>query len=161
MLTLPSDLYRLRPVCYPHWPRFSVSFQLAVMGKQCQVDQLLHALWVCSHHLCFRYEVLILGERGTSWGAIPFHGVYTSYDYGASVSLEAYRLHLHGLIRGPTIQDLRIPSIVYKVRRVKTSRTVPPQFSGVLQDRLGGRLLNRPRRFHLICCVCDLTEESG
>lgn len=24
---------------------------------------------------------------GTSWGAIPFHGVYTSYDYGASVSL--------------------------------------------------------------------------
>ncbi|KAG6840788.1 hypothetical protein C0991_004328 [Blastosporella zonata] len=23
---------------------------------------------------------------GTSWGAIPFHGVYTSYDYGASLS---------------------------------------------------------------------------
>ncbi|KAG6845067.1 hypothetical protein H0H87_001129 [Tephrocybe sp. NHM501043] len=23
---------------------------------------------------------------GTSWGAIPFHGVYTSYDYGASIS---------------------------------------------------------------------------
>ncbi|KAF4577239.1 hypothetical protein EYR36_005226 [Pleurotus pulmonarius] len=22
---------------------------------------------------------------GTSWGAIPFHGVYTSYDYGASI----------------------------------------------------------------------------
>ncbi|KAF8074062.1 glycoside hydrolase family 35 protein [Lyophyllum atratum] len=23
---------------------------------------------------------------GTSWGAIPFHGVYTSYDYGASIA---------------------------------------------------------------------------
>lgn len=25
------------------------------------------------------------GSRGTSWGGIPFPGVYTSYDYGASV----------------------------------------------------------------------------
>ncbi|KAJ6612291.1 beta-galactosidase, domain 2-domain-containing protein [Mycena sp. CBHHK59/15] len=25
-------------------------------------------------------------SSGTSWGAIPFHGVYTSYDYGASIS---------------------------------------------------------------------------
>ncbi|KAG7091627.1 hypothetical protein E1B28_010647 [Marasmius oreades] len=23
---------------------------------------------------------------GTSWGAVPFHGVYTSYDYGASIT---------------------------------------------------------------------------
>ncbi|KAF8881918.1 glycoside hydrolase family 35 protein [Infundibulicybe gibba] len=25
-------------------------------------------------------------RSGTSWGAIPFHGVYTSYDYGASIT---------------------------------------------------------------------------
>lgn len=30
--------------------------------------------------------VLILVSSGTSWGAIPFHGVYTSYDYGATVN---------------------------------------------------------------------------
>jgi len=32
-------------------------------------------------------EVSLLTDlsRGTSWGGIPFHGVYTSYDYGAPV----------------------------------------------------------------------------
>ncbi|KAF8968901.1 glycoside hydrolase family 35 protein [Flammula alnicola] len=39
-------------------------------------------LWASNAKLINYY--MIFG--GTSWGAIPFHGVYTSYDYGASIS---------------------------------------------------------------------------
>lgn len=34
----------------------------------------------------FLRNFLFAPYSGTSWGAIPFHGVYTSYDYGASVT---------------------------------------------------------------------------
>ncbi|KAF7307730.1 Glycoside hydrolase family 35 protein [Mycena kentingensis (nom. inval.)] len=39
-------------------------------------------LWASNAKLISYY----MGYGGTSWGAIPFHGVYTSYDYGASIS---------------------------------------------------------------------------
>ncbi|KAF7297199.1 Glycoside hydrolase family 35 protein [Mycena indigotica] len=39
-------------------------------------------LWASNAKLISYY--MIYG--GTSWGAIPFHGVYSSYDYGASIS---------------------------------------------------------------------------
>jgi hypothetical protein len=39
-------------------------------------------LWASNAKLISYY--MIYG--GTSWGAIPFHGVYTSYDYGASIA---------------------------------------------------------------------------
>ncbi|KAF9465360.1 glycoside hydrolase family 35 protein [Collybia nuda] len=39
-------------------------------------------LWASNAKLINYY--MIYG--GTSWGAIPFHGVYTSYDYGASLT---------------------------------------------------------------------------
>ncbi|KAF9451821.1 glycoside hydrolase family 35 protein [Macrolepiota fuliginosa MF-IS2] len=39
-------------------------------------------LWASNAKLINYY--MIFG--GTSWGAIPFHGVYTSYDYGASIT---------------------------------------------------------------------------
>ncbi|KAF8877086.1 beta-galactosidase, domain 2-domain-containing protein [Infundibulicybe gibba] len=43
-------------------------------------------LWASNAKLINYY--MIYGQRrsGTSWGAIPFHGVYTSYDYGASIT---------------------------------------------------------------------------
>ncbi|KAF8182624.1 glycoside hydrolase superfamily [Pholiota molesta] len=39
-------------------------------------------LWASNAKLINYY--MIFG--GTSWGAIPFHGVYTSYDYGATIA---------------------------------------------------------------------------
>ncbi|KAF8192161.1 glycoside hydrolase family 35 protein [Pholiota molesta] len=39
-------------------------------------------LWASNAKLISYY--MIFG--GTSWGAIPFHGVYTSYDYGATIA---------------------------------------------------------------------------
>ncbi|KAK0200111.1 glycoside hydrolase family 35 protein [Desarmillaria ectypa] len=39
-------------------------------------------LWTSNAKLISYY--MLYG--GTSWGAIPFHGVYTSYDYGASIN---------------------------------------------------------------------------
>ncbi|KAJ7058089.1 glycoside hydrolase family 35 protein [Mycena amicta] len=39
-------------------------------------------LWASNAKLISYY--MLYG--GTSWGAIPFHGVYTSYDYGASIT---------------------------------------------------------------------------
>ncbi|KAJ7058088.1 glycoside hydrolase family 35 protein [Mycena amicta] len=39
-------------------------------------------LWASNAKLISYY--MIYG--GTSWGAIPYHGVYTSYDYGASIT---------------------------------------------------------------------------
>jgi hypothetical protein len=39
-------------------------------------------LWASNAKLINYY--MIFG--GTSWGGIPFHGVYTSYDYGATIS---------------------------------------------------------------------------
>ncbi|KAF8238073.1 glycoside hydrolase family 35 protein [Tricholoma matsutake] len=39
-------------------------------------------LWASNAKLISYY--MLYG--GTSWGAIPFHGVYTSYDYGASIA---------------------------------------------------------------------------
>ncbi|KAJ6579095.1 glycoside hydrolase family 35 protein [Mycena vulgaris] len=39
-------------------------------------------LWASNAKLISYY--MIYG--GTSWGAIPFHGVYSSYDYGASIA---------------------------------------------------------------------------
>jgi hypothetical protein len=39
-------------------------------------------LWASNAKLISYY--MIYG--GTSWGAIPFHGVYSSYDYGATIS---------------------------------------------------------------------------
>ncbi|KAF8994482.1 glycoside hydrolase family 35 protein [Cyathus striatus] len=39
-------------------------------------------LWASNAKLISYY--MIFG--GTSWGAIPFHGVYTSYDYGSSIA---------------------------------------------------------------------------
>ncbi|KAE9399468.1 glycoside hydrolase family 35 protein [Gymnopus androsaceus JB14] len=39
-------------------------------------------LWASNAKLTSYY--MIYG--GTSWGGIPFHGVYTSYDYGATIS---------------------------------------------------------------------------
>ncbi|KAJ7743740.1 glycoside hydrolase family 35 protein [Mycena maculata] len=39
-------------------------------------------LWASNAKLISYY--MLYG--GTSWGAIPFHGVYSSYDYGASIS---------------------------------------------------------------------------
>ncbi|KDQ50498.1 glycoside hydrolase family 35 protein [Jaapia argillacea MUCL 33604] len=41
-----------------------------------------HTLWAANVKLINYY--MIFG--GTSWGAIPFHGVYTSYDYGSSIT---------------------------------------------------------------------------
>jgi hypothetical protein len=41
------------------------------------------------HGILCRFNLTLTSEysSGTSWGAIPFHGVYTSYDYGASVCI--------------------------------------------------------------------------
>ena len=38
---------------------------------------------------------LLARYSGTSWGAIPFPGVYTSYDYGASVTFSVIVFPLH------------------------------------------------------------------
>ncbi|KAI5120764.1 hypothetical protein M0805_004727 [Coniferiporia weirii] len=45
-------------------------------------DVFYKALWAANVKLVNYY--MIFG--GTSWGAIPFHGVYTSYDYGSSIT---------------------------------------------------------------------------
>ncbi|TFK52650.1 glycoside hydrolase family 35 protein [Heliocybe sulcata] len=41
-----------------------------------------HTLWASNAKLLSFYMVY----GGTSWGALPFHGVYTSYDYGSSIA---------------------------------------------------------------------------
>ncbi len=43
---------------------------------------------------------------GTSWGGIAFPGVYTSYDYGASVSIGSFFI-THHLILGLQIAESR------------------------------------------------------
>ncbi|KZS93201.1 glycoside hydrolase family 35 protein [Sistotremastrum niveocremeum HHB9708] len=62
----------------PNSPGYDNCFQLT--GPDFQ-QVFYHQLWASNAKLISYY--MLYG--GTSWGAIPFHGVYTSYDYGSAI----------------------------------------------------------------------------
>ena len=78
-----SERSGISSVSTTHWIGLSGRLLQGSMGRQCKDVKLLYDLWVGSeslrlkimhtHSLFFRY----IFARGTSWGALPFPGVYS------------------------------------------------------------------------------------